>query len=151
MAADISVGYGRISVVGGLWSDVSLLLTIIYTYLKILAMEHVKIQGLSELISRDLRPSSVIFSWEISAPLTEWSCSRRVCMKHLIFPVSLWTFDCLRRVNWNDSHIFILVINYSLYTKQTFNIFKERNKNVKKSINVIDSNTILATVRLLVN
>ena len=57
MAADISVGYGRISVVGGLWSDVSLLLTIIYTYLKILAMENVKIQGLSELISRDLRPS----------------------------------------------------------------------------------------------
>ena len=42
-------------------------------------------QGLSELISRDLRPSSVIFSWEISAPLTEWNCSRRVCMKHLIF------------------------------------------------------------------
>ena len=33
-------------------------------------MENVKIQELSELISRDLRPSSVIFSWEISAPLT---------------------------------------------------------------------------------
>ena len=46
------------------------------------------------------------------------------------FPVSLWTFDCLRRVNWNDSHIFILVISYSLYTKQTFNIFKERNRNM---------------------
>ena len=42
--------------VGGLWSDVSLLLTIIYTYIKILAMENVKIQGLSELISHDLRP-----------------------------------------------------------------------------------------------
>ena len=49
--------------VDGLESDVSLLLTIIYTYLKILAMENVKIKGLSEL-SRDLRPSSVIFSWK---------------------------------------------------------------------------------------
>ena len=99
---------------------------------KMLAMENVKIQGLSEL-SLDLRPSSVIFSWEISALLTEWNCSRRVSMKHLIFfPVSLWTFDCLRRDNWNDSHIFIFVISYSLYTKHTFNIFKERNKNVKK-------------------
>ena len=51
----------------------------------VLAMENVKIQRLSELISRDLRPSSDIFSWEISAPLTEWNCSRRVFMKHLIF------------------------------------------------------------------
>ena len=49
--------------VDGLESDVSLLLSIIYSYLKILTMENVKIQGLSEL-SRDLRPSSVIFSWK---------------------------------------------------------------------------------------
>ena len=34
----------------------------IYLPKNILAMENVKIQGLSELISRDLRPSSVIFS-----------------------------------------------------------------------------------------
>ena len=49
--------------VDGLESDVSVLLSIIYTYLKILAMENVKIQRLSEL-SRDLMPSSVIFSWK---------------------------------------------------------------------------------------
>ena len=48
-------------------------------------MKNVKIQGLSELISRVLRPSLVIFSWSISAPLTKWNCSRRVSMKYGIF------------------------------------------------------------------
>ena len=105
----------------------------VLNYLKILAMENVKIQGLSGL-SRDLRPSSVIFSLRNFSSFN-WvklfTKSLQETCNQFFFSVSLWTFDCLKSVNWNDSHIFILVINYSLYTKQTFNIFKERNKNVK--------------------
>ena len=55
-------------------SDVSLLPTIIYTSLKILAMENVKIKGLSEL-SRELKALFSHIFMEISARLTERNCS----------------------------------------------------------------------------
>ena len=121
----------------------------IYTYLKILAMENVKVQGLSELISRDLRPSSVIFSWEILAPLTEWNCSRRVCMKHFIFFGShyghLIVLDGLTEMIATFSFWW----SVTPYIPNRPSIFLKSEIKMLKSINVIDSNTILTTVRLL--
>ena len=59
-------------------------------------------------------------------------------MKHLIFPVSLWTFSCLRRVNFLEM-MFTVMFPFgdqsdSLSAKQTFNTFKKRNKNVLNAI-----------------
>ena len=85
--------------VGGLESDVSLLLTIIYTYIKILAMENVKIKGLSEL-SRELKALfSHIFMRNFSSFNRVKLFTKSMHETFNFFPISVWAFDCLRRVN----------------------------------------------------
>ena len=110
---------------------------------------------------------SPIFSTSSGPSLFSWnSCSKKHILSRDFYSskkvknswmnvpfISVFrSFQSINFSDWSwewDFH-FSLVFPYLVIIRKN-GLLKERNKNVKKSINVIDWNTILATVRLLVS